>query len=80
MSRKIFCVYLQKEAQGLERPPYPGDLGKRIFDNISIDAWQIWLKHQTILINENRLILTDSKARSFLATEMEKFFFSPKDK
>jgi Fe-S cluster biosynthesis and repair protein YggX len=57
-------------------PPYPGPLGKRIFDNVSAEAWQMWLKHQTMLINEYRLTPFEPKARQFLEQEMEKFFFS----
>jgi Fe-S cluster biosynthesis and repair protein YggX len=66
---------LNREAEGLDRPTYPGDLGKRIFDNVSKEAWQQWLQHQTMLINENRLSPVDPKARKFLEDQMEKFFF-----
>ncbi len=76
MSRMVQCVKLGKEADGLDRPPYPGELGKKIFENVSKEAWQMWLKHQTILINENRLSPIDPKHRAFLEGEMEKFFFS----
>jgi Fe-S cluster biosynthesis and repair protein YggX len=75
MTRMVQCVKLGKEAEGLERPPYPGELGKKIFDNVSKEAWQLWMKHQTILINENRLSPIDPKHRKFLEGEMEKFFF-----
>ncbi len=75
MSNKLYCVKLKKEAEGLEHSPYPGELGERIHANISKEAWQMWLRHQTLLINENRLKLSDLKARQFLATEMEKFLF-----
>ncbi|KAF0190722.1 MAG: Fe(II) trafficking protein YggX [Gammaproteobacteria bacterium] len=75
MSRTVNCVKLRKEAEGLRRQPYPGDLGKRIFDNVSQEAWQMWLKHQTMLINEYRLSPMDPKSRSYLEGEMEKFFF-----
>ena len=75
MSHIVFCVKLQKEAEGLDRPPYPGKLGERIYKEVSKEAWQAWLKHQTLLINENRLNMTDIKNRQFLATEMEKYFF-----
>lgn len=73
--RTVQCVKLQKEAPGLERIPYPGQLGQRIFDNVSQAAWQDWLEHQTRLINEYRLVLAEPQARTFLAEEMEKFFF-----
>jgi len=75
MSRMVHCVKLGKEAEGLERATYPGELGKKIFDNVSKEAWQMWLKQQTMLINENRLSPIDPKHRTFLETEMEKFFF-----
>ncbi len=75
MSRTIYCTYLQREAEGLDRVPYPGDLGKRIFENISKEAWQQWLRHQTMLMNEYRLTPIDPKARQFLVEEMEKFLF-----
>jgi Fe-S cluster biosynthesis and repair protein YggX len=72
----VQCVKLGKEAEGLDLPPYPGDLGKRIWENVSKEAWQAWLRHQTMLINEYRLTPVDPKARKFLEEEMEKFFFS----
>jgi Fe-S cluster biosynthesis and repair protein YggX len=71
----VNCVKLGKEAEGLDRPVYPGDLGQRIYDHVSKEAWQLWMKHQTILINEHRLSVIDPKAREFLEEEMEKFFF-----
>ena len=75
MTRMVQCIKLGKEAEGLDRAPYPGELGKKIFENVSKEAWQLWLKHQTILINENRLSPIDPKHRQFLEQEMEKFFF-----
>ncbi len=75
MSRTVHCVKLDKEAEGLKAPPYPGDLGKRIFKNVSQEAWQQWLAHQTMLINEYRLTPIEPKARKFLEEEMEKYFF-----
>jgi Fe-S cluster biosynthesis and repair protein YggX len=75
MSRMVNCVMLKREAEGLDRVPYPGDLGKRIFDNVSKEAWQRWLAHQTMLINEYRLSPIEPKARKFLEDEMDKFFF-----
>jgi Fe-S cluster biosynthesis and repair protein YggX len=75
MSRTVHCVYLRREAPGLDRPPYPGPLGQRLFDNVSKEAWAKWLGHQTMLINEYRLTPVDPKARKFLEGEMEKFFF-----
>ena len=75
MARTVFCVKLQREAEGLDFPLYPGELGKRLYEHASKDAWQAWLKHQTMLVNENRLNLADVRARKYLATQMEKFFF-----
>ena len=73
--REVTCVKLKKTAEGLERVPYPGELGAKIFDNVSKEAWDLWLKHQTMLINEYRLTPIEPKARKFLEEEMEKFFF-----
>lgn len=75
MSRTIFCVKLQQEAEGLDFPPYPGELGKRIWENVSKEAWAGWLRHQTMLVNENRLNLADIRARKYLAQQMESYFF-----
>lgn len=75
MSRTVNCVKLKKEAEGLDRAPYPGELGQKVFDNVSKEAWQQWLGHQTMLINEYRLSPMDPKARTFLEEQMEKFFF-----
>ena len=75
MSRTVQCVLLRKEAEGLDYAPYPGELGQRIFANVSKEAWQQWLAHQTILINEYRLTPIEPEARKFLEAEMEKFFF-----
>jgi Fe-S cluster biosynthesis and repair protein YggX len=75
MTRMVHCAKLGKEAEGLDRPTYPGELGKRIFESISKEAWQQWMKQQTILINEYRLSPMDPKARKFLEEQMEKFFF-----
>lgn len=73
--RLIHCVKLNKEAEGLTRPPLPGELGQNIYEQISKEAWQQWLDHQTMLINEYRLNLMDAKSRSFLMSEMENFLF-----
>ena len=75
MARMVKCVKLGIEAEGLDRPTYPGELGKRIYDNVSKEAWAQWLRHQTMLVNENRLNLADSKARKYLVEQMEKHFF-----
>lgn len=73
--RTVFCVKLHKEAPGLASQPYPGELGKKIYENISQEAWDAWLAQQTMLINEYRLNLFDQKVRSYLQGEMEKFLF-----
>ena len=75
MSRTVNCVLLGREAPGLDRPTYPGPLGQRIFENVSAEAWKKWVAHQIILLNEYRLSPVEPKARKFLETEMEKFFF-----
>ena len=75
MARTVNCVILKKEAEGLDFAPYPGELGQRIFENVSKEAWQRWLAHQTMLINEYRLTPIEPEARKFLETEMDKFFF-----
>ena len=75
MARTIHCIKLNKEAEGLDFPPYPGELGKKIYESVSKEAWAAWLKHQTMLVNENRLNLADARARKYLATQMEKHFF-----
>ena len=75
MSRTVNCIKLGQEAEGLDRPPYPGELGQRLYEQVSKPAWAEWLKHQTMLINENRLSPIDPKARKFLEEQMERYFF-----
>ena len=75
MTRTVNCIKLGREAEGLKMPPYPGELGQRIFENVSKEAWQMWLGHQTMLLNEYRLTPIEPKDRAFLEQEMEKFFF-----
>jgi Fe-S cluster biosynthesis and repair protein YggX len=75
MPRTVQCVYLKREAEGLDFSVYPGELGKRIYDNVSKEAFEAWKKHQTMLVNENRLNLADARARQYLARQMESFFF-----
>lgn len=75
MARTVHCVKLEREAEGLDVPPYPGPLGKRIYEHVSKEAWQGWLDHQKRLINEMRLNLADAKARQYLAEQMERYFF-----
>ena len=76
MTRMVHCAKLDKEAEGLERPPYPGELGQRIYDSISKEAWGLWVKQQTILMNEYRLTPIDPEHRKFLEQKMEEFLFS----
>ncbi|MBA1149171.1 oxidative damage protection protein [Ectothiorhodospiraceae bacterium WFHF3C12] len=75
MGNTVNCVKLGREAEGMDKKPYPGELGDRILENVSKEAWQMWLQHQTMLINEYRLSPMDPKARQFLEKEMENFFF-----
>jgi Fe-S cluster biosynthesis and repair protein YggX len=75
MTHMVQCALLGIEAPGLDYKPYPGDLGQRIYDQISAQAWQQWVAHQTMLINENRLTPIEPTARAFLEREMEKFLF-----
>ena len=75
MARMIQCIKLKKEAEGLDFPPYPGEMGKRLWAEVSKEAWTGWMKHQTMLVNENRLNLADQKARQYLARQLERYFF-----
>jgi Fe-S cluster biosynthesis and repair protein YggX len=75
MARTVNCIKLGREAEGLDFPPMPGELGKRLFENVSKEAWQQWIKLQTMLINENRLNLMDPRARAYLAEQVTKHFF-----
>ena len=75
----LHCIKLGKDLEGLEKAPYPGELGKRILENVSKDAWQMWLNHQTMLINENNLNLFEASSQSYLKEQMEKYFFAADD-
>lgn len=75
MARMVNCIKLQREAEGLDFPPYPGAIGKRLFDSVSKEAWKAWLEHQKMLVNENRLSLADPKARKYLEGQMVAHFF-----
>ncbi len=75
MARMVKCIKLGREAEGLDFPPVPGELGKRLWENVSKEAWAAWQKHQTMLVNENRLNLADARARKYLMTQMEAYFF-----
>lgn len=75
MARTVQCIKLGREAEGLDFPPYPGELGKKIYDSVSKEAWKQWLELQKMLVNENRLNLADPKSRKYLADQMEAHFF-----
>ena len=79
MAHLVYCQKLHKEAEGLTNPPYPGELGQRIYQHISKEAWQQWQKRQTMIINEYRLNLSDPQARKVLEEEMEQFLFGESD-
>ncbi len=73
--KMVNCIKLKQELEGLERMPFPGDLGKKIFEQVSKQAWADWLKHQTMLINENRLNMSDVRARQYLSRQLDRYFF-----
>lgn len=75
MARTVNCIKLGTEAEGLEFPPLPGEMGKKIFDNVSKEAWQQWIRMQTMIINENRLNLADPRHRAYLSEQLQKHFF-----
>ena len=75
----LHCIKLNKDLEGLEKAPYPGELGKRILEKASKDAWQMWLDHQTMLINENNLNLFEASSQNYLKDQMEKYFFAAND-
>jgi Fe-S cluster biosynthesis and repair protein YggX len=75
MARMVHCIKLGREAEGLDFPPVPGELGKRVFESVSKEAWAAWQRQQTMLLNENRLNMADARARKYLLTQMEKHFF-----
>ena len=75
MTRMVHCVKLDKEAEGLKHPPYPGEMGKKIYENVSQEAWEAWVKLQTMIINEYRLNMLDPEARKYLVEQMKKHFF-----
>ncbi|HRD70458.1 MAG: oxidative damage protection protein [Legionella sp.] len=75
MSRTVFCCKLNQEAEGMQKAPFPGPLGEKIYNNVSKQAWNMWLSHQTMLINEYRLNLIEAKSRDFLKDELQKYFF-----
>ena len=75
MARTIHCIKLKREAEGLDFPPYPGELGKQIYDQVSKEAWRMWTEHQKMLVNENRLSGADPRAREYLKEQMRRYFF-----
>ena len=75
MARMVNCIKLQREAEGLDLPPYPGELGKKLWESVSKEAWKAWLEHQKMLVNENRLSGADPKAREYLKEQMRRYFF-----
>ena len=75
MARTVMCIKLKREAEGLDFLPYPGEMGKRLYESVSKEAWKQWLEQQKMLVNENRLSLADKKARDYLLEQMEKHFF-----
>lgn len=79
MARMVQCVKLKKEAEGLDFPPYPGELGVKIYQNISREAWMNWMDVQTRIVNENRLNLADARARKYVKQQMESYLFEDKD-
>lgn len=79
MSRLVQCVYLKKEAPGLDFQLYPGELGKRIFENISKEAWALWQSKQIMLINEKKLNMMNVEHRKLLEEQMQQFLFEGAD-
>jgi Fe-S cluster biosynthesis and repair protein YggX len=75
MARMVHCIKLKREAEGLDFPPYPGELGKQIYEQVSKEAWKMWTEHQKMLVNENRLSGADPRAREYLREQMQRFFF-----
>jgi Fe-S cluster biosynthesis and repair protein YggX len=75
MTRMVHCIKLGKQAEGLVQPTWPGELGKRIFEEVSAQAWQEWLGQQTILINEYKLNPLDQEHKKYLTSQMEAYFF-----
>ncbi|MES2238373.1 MAG: oxidative damage protection protein [Rugosibacter sp.] len=75
MTRMVHCIKLGKEAEGLDFPPMPGELGKKLHEGVSKEAWQAWIKLQTMIINENRLSLADPQHRKYLVEQVQKHFF-----
>ena len=75
MSRMVNCIKLGREAEGMDFAPLPGELGQKLYDNVSKEAWQGWIRHQTMLSNENRLSLADPRARQYLTQQLQNYFF-----
>ncbi len=75
MAKMVNCIKLGREAEGMDFAPLPGEIGKRLYENVSKEAWQGWIRHQTMLINENRLSLADARARQYLMQQLDAYFF-----
>jgi Fe-S cluster biosynthesis and repair protein YggX len=75
MARMVQCVKLQRELEGLDKPPFPGELGKRIYEQVSKEGWKLWTAHMTMLVNEYRLSMSNPDAQKFLQEQVEQFFF-----
>ena len=73
MSRTVNCRKYKQQLEGLAMPPFPGPKGQDVFDNVSKQAWQEWLSHQTMLINEKHLNMMDKDARNYLAEQRDRF-------
>lgn len=78
MTRMVNCIKLGVESEGLDFPPLPGEFGQKIFESVSKEAWQGWIKQQTMIINENRLNLSEDSARKYLRQQLEYYFFAGK--
>ncbi len=75
MARMVKCVKLGRELEGLAKPPFPGELGQRIYENVSQEAWKLWTQHMTMVVNEFRLSMANPESQKILMQQMEQFFF-----
>ena len=78
-SRTVMCKKLQRELPGLEAPPWPGALGQRVYENISLEAWKLWEERMKMILNEYRLMPWQKEAQQLMAKQMEDFFFGGTD-
>ncbi len=79
MTRRVMCAVLKREAEGLDRPPHPGPLGRRIYEHVSKEAWRQWLERLAIIINENRISTADPESVALIEKHMAGFFFDEGD-